>query len=94
MAELILAAECCEPFVTWLTSIANIRDFITYDRLAPSVSDVRAELFGPALADYVKFESIGEKACAAKLWILCRDAMATETSPTQAATASDAHFSG
>jgi len=88
--ELILAAECPEPFVTWLVNKAKICDLYTYGRLAPTESDVRAEILQPAVADDVKFANLGEKACAAKLWILCRAAMSTEVSASLVSTASDA----
>ena len=88
--ELILAAECPEPFVDWLVNKAKIFDLYTYGRLAPTESDVRAEILQPALADDVKFANIGEKACAVKPWIVCRAAMATEVSASLVSTASDA----
>ena len=75
-AQLVEDSKCRTAFNEWLIE-QELIDIESFGRAAPTEDLLATEVTAAAKSDGVDFKIIGDKACVAKLWAACRDALAS-----------------
>ena len=73
-AQMVKDADCPEGFVDWMKK-QNLTNIESFGRAAPTEEKLATEVTDVAKSDGAKFDTLGDKACVAKLRAACRDAL-------------------